>query len=186
MKNGIAFACLLATSSTYAAEQVTLEDGRQVQLNDDFTWQYVPEPATDQSEVKQAVEPAVVAIPVVTQKVGTLVTVGSKKPTMQLSDSGVDVLLGSAQYQDGELVIPTSLTNQSSQSVILVTVDITVSDTTGKVLFSGSVDIWKSIKRMADTYLRPQQAEQGKTIQLDLDEHKQYQVSAHISQVSTR
>ncbi|HAS6780212.1 TPA: DUF3157 family protein, partial [Vibrio parahaemolyticus] len=41
MKTWITLATLLATSSAYAAEVVTLADGREVKLNDDFTWEYV-------------------------------------------------------------------------------------------------------------------------------------------------
>lgn len=41
MKTWITLATLLAASSTYAAEVITLADGREVKLNDDFTWEYV-------------------------------------------------------------------------------------------------------------------------------------------------
>ncbi len=191
MKTWITLATLLATSSVYAAEVVKLADGREVKLNDDFTWEYVVKKATPKAtettlEKVEAVETAAVVasttaveavatptpttematIPVVNKKVGTTVVVNTKKPTMQLSDSGVDVLIGSARYEDGELIFPTSITNQSSQSVIQVEVEVQVFDMAGKPLAKQSVTVWQSIKRMADTYLRPQQAEQGKAIKL--------------------
>ncbi|MGR5234646.1 DUF3157 family protein [Vibrio rotiferianus] len=209
MKTWITLATLLATSSVYAAEVVQLADGREVKLNDDFTWEYVVKKAEPESTLEkvEAVEaaavvasttaveavtmqtakaPEIAAIPVVNKKVGTTVVVNAKKPTMQLSDSGVDVLIGSASYEDGELVLPTSITNQSSQSVIQVEVEVQVFDMSGKQLAKESVTVWQSIKRIADTYLRPQQAEQGKVIKLAVPQSQQYQFSAEVLEVKTR
>ncbi len=225
MKTWITLATLLASSSVYAAEVVKLADGREVKLNDDFTWEYVVKKATPKAaettlekveaveaaettlEKVEAVEAAAVVasttaveavatsapattematIPVVTKKVGTTVVVNAKKPTMQLSDSGVDVLIGSASYEDGELIFPTSITNQSSQSVIQVEVEVQVFDMSGKQLAKENITVWQSIKRMADTYLRPQQAEQGKAIKLAVPQSQQYQFSAEVLEVKTR
>ena len=211
MKTWITLATLLASSSVYAAEVVKLADGREVKLNDDFTWEYVVKKATPKAtettlEKVEAVEAAAVVasttaveavatptpttematIPVVNKKVGTTVVVNAKKPTMQLSDSGVDVLIGSASYEDGELIFPTSITNQSSQSVIQVEVEVQVFDMAGKQLAKENITVWQSIKRMADTYLRPQQAEQGKAIKLAVPQSQQYQFSAEVLEVKTR
>ncbi|NVC95277.1 DUF3157 family protein [Vibrio natriegens] len=197
MKTWITLATLLATSSVYAAEVVTLADGRNVKLNDDFTWEYVIEntapkatAALETKTVTAATEsvavPAVAAIPVISKTVGTTVTVNAKKPTIQLSDSGVDILIGSASYEGGELVFPTSITNQSSQSVIQIEVEVEVFDMSGEALAKEKVIVWQSIKRMADTYLRPQQAERGKTIKLAVPQSQQYQFSAKVVEIQTR
>ncbi|EKY4197576.1 DUF3157 family protein [Vibrio harveyi] len=209
MKTWITLATLLASSSVYAAEVVKLADGREVKLNDDFTWEYVVKKAAPENTLEkvEAVEaaavvasttaveavttqttkaPEIATIPVVNKKVGTTIVVNAKKPTMQLSDSGVDVLIGSARYEDGELILPTSVTNQSSQSVIQVEVEVQVFDMSGKPLAKESVTVWQSIKRMADTYLRPQQAEQGKAIKLAVPQSQQYQFSAEVLEVKTR
>ncbi|BDR14962.1 DUF3157 family protein [Vibrio sp. STUT-A11] len=197
MKTWITLATLLATSSVYAAEIVTLADGRSVKLNDDFTWEYVVENTAPEATAASATKtvtaatepvavPAIATIPVVSKTVGTTVTVNAKKPTMQLSDSGVDILIGSASYQGGELVFPTSITNQSSQSVIQIEVEVEVFDMSGKALAKEKVIVWQSIKRMADTYLRPQQAEQGKTIKLAVPQSQQYQFSAKVVELQTR
>ncbi|PFG45673.1 uncharacterized protein DUF3157 [Vibrio sp. ES.051] len=194
MKTWITLATLLATSSTYAAEVVTLADGREVKLNDDFTWEYVmnspaPQAAETQattSAIETVATSAIATIPVVTKTVSTTVMVNAKKPTMQLSDSGVDVLIGSASYEGGELVLPTSITNQSSQSVIQIDVEVQVFDMSGKPLTKKNVTVWQSIKRMADTYLRPQQAEQGKAIKLAVPKAQQYQFSAKVLDIKTR
>ncbi|MCV6071367.1 DUF3157 family protein, partial [Escherichia coli] len=83
----------------------------------------------------------IATIPVVTKTVGTTVVVNAKKPTMQLSDSGVDILIGSASYEGGELVLPTSITNQNSQSVIQVEVEVQVFDMSGKQLAKEKVTV---------------------------------------------
>lgn len=178
---------LMMSSSSFAAQTVTLEDGRQVQLNDDFTWEYKVTPLSQATEqaVKNPIK-AAPTIPVANKHVGTKLTVNSDKPIMQLSDSGVDILLGTASYQEGELWIPTSLTNQSHQAVILVSLQITLSNLQGEELSQQTINIWQSIKRMAETYLRPQQAQQGQVIHLEVPQAEQYYLSAKVVEVTTR
>ncbi len=196
MKTWLTLATLLASSSVYAAEIVKLADGREVKLNDDFTWEYVVVSSAAESTTQStsnavttagvAATPVIATIPAVSKTTGTTVVVNAKKPTIQLSDSGVDILIGSASYEGGELIFPTSITNQSSQSVIQIEVEVEVFDLSGKALKKEKVIVWQSIKRMADTYLRPQQAEQGKTIRLAVPQSQQYQFSAKVIEVQTR
>lgn len=183
MKTTIGLSCLLASTMIYAAQTVTLADGRQVQLNDDFTWQYIVEASTDTPSIPVK---TVAAIPVINRQVGSVIQLGSQKPVMQLSDSGVDVLLGAAQYQSDQLVIETSLTNQSTQSVVLVEVEVELLNMSGEVIYEQTFAVWTSIKRLADTYLRPQQAIAGKTIKIPVERAEQYQIHAKIIKVETR
>ncbi|MGD8173458.1 DUF3157 family protein [Vibrio sp. TRT 21S02] len=183
MKKWLILGTWFASQCVLASQIVTLADGRQVQLNDDFTWQYIH--AASASSGKETSQ--VAAIPPVSIITNTtLVTVGSERNTMQLSDSGVDVLLGAARYEDGELHIPTSLTNQSSSSVIFVAVEVTLMSADGYPLATETVPVWKSIKRMADTYLRPQQSKQGQVIKLPVKNAEQFKLSARIIEVITR
>lgn len=188
MKTTLGLSCLLVSSMTFAAQTVTLNDGRQVQLNDDFTWQYVVETQTTEATATSSAIPVkpVATIPVINRQVGSVITLGSQKPVMQLSDSGVDLLLGAAQYQSEQLVIETSLTNQSTQSVVSVEVELELMDMSGAVVATETVSVWTSIKRLADTYLRPQQAVAGKTIKIDVKRADQYQINAKIIKVETR
>ncbi|MEZ9764996.1 DUF3157 family protein [Vibrio splendidus] len=183
-------------SSAFADQMVTLPDGKQVLLKDDFTWQYMAENKTEEetttTEITSAVATApvaavpVVAVPVATSTRGTTIVVNSKKPSLQLSQSGVDVVLGASRYEGGELIIPTAITNQGTQAVILVSLSISVFTAEGELLAQQEVAVWKSIKRMADTYLRPKTAEEGKLIELDLAEHPEYQIKAEIIEVVAR
>ncbi|CDU07880.1 hypothetical protein VCR14J2_600062 [Vibrio coralliirubri] len=183
-------------SSAFADQMVTLPDGKKVLLKDDFTWQYVApkqmEAATTTSEIAVPVSAApiaaapVVAVPVATNTRGTTIVVNSKKPSLQLSQSGVDVVLGANRYEDGELIIPTAITNQGTQAVILVSLNISVFTAEGELLAEEEVAVWKSIKRMADTYLRPKTGEEGKLIMIDLEQHPEYQIKAEITEVLAR
>ncbi|MEZ9143803.1 DUF3157 family protein [Vibrio sp. 10N.286.52.C3] len=191
MKSYLLIASALLSSSAFADQMVTLQDGKQILLKDDFTWQYVAEKQAEEvattSEIAVPVAAApVVAVPVATNVRGTTIVVNSKKPSLQLSQSGVDVVLGASRYEDGELIIPTAITNQGTQAVILVSLNISVFTAEGELLAEEEVAVWKSIKRMADTYLRPKTGEEGKLIKLDLEQHPEYQIKAEITEVLAR
>lgn len=187
---------LLLSGSVLAGQVVTLEDGRKVILNDDFTWGYVAEPVVAQPKANKpmaetaATNPVaalvVIAAPVKKRTTGTELIPGSNKPTLQLSESGVDIVLGSARFDSGILSIPTALTNQSTQSVIGVTLEITLSDPQGEILSQQEVKVWQSIKRMAETYLRPQSQVSGKTMTFKIKPQASYQIEARVISVETR
>ena len=169
----------LLSSSVMAEQTVTLQDGKQVRLKDDFTWEYIST-STEQTTTFEA-------IPVVQQAMkGTTITVGNDKPSLQLSKSGVDVLVGASTYEDGQLILPVSVTNQSTQSVVLVTLTFAIYSPTGELLHEGSFDTWQSIKRLADTYLRPQTSAKGKDLIVDVGQYPEYRIEVDIESVVTR
>ncbi|CAK2820488.1 Ribonuclease [Vibrio crassostreae] len=191
MKSYLLIASALLSSSAFADQMVTLQDGKQVLLKDDFTWQYMAQKQAEEvattSEIAVPVAAVpVVAVPVTTNTRGTTIVVNSKKPSLQLSQSGVDVVLGASRYEGGELIIPTAITNQGTQAVILVSLNISIFTAEGTLLAEEEVAVWKSIKRMADTYLRPKTGEEGKLIKLDLEQHPEYQIKAEITEVLAR
>lgn len=51
----------IVSLSTWASETLQLKDGRYIQLNDDFTWQYVPQETQPQQTSELA--PLVLAAP---------------------------------------------------------------------------------------------------------------------------
>ena len=170
----------LLSSSVMAEQTVTLQDGKQVRLKDDFTWEYT---STSEEQATKKFE----AIPVVQQAMkGTTITVGNDKPSLQLSKSGLDVLIGASTYEDGQLILPVSVTNQSTQSVVLVTLTFAVYSPTGELLHEGSFDTWQSIKRLADTYLRPQTSAKGKDLIVDVGQYPEYRIEVDIESVVTR
>ena len=188
MKSYLLIASALLSSSAFADQMVTLQDGKQILLKDDFTWQYVAQEQTETtSEIAVPVTAApVVAVPIVTNVRGTTIVVDSKKPSLQLSQSGVDVVLGASRYEDGELIIPTAITNQGTQAVILVSLKLGVYSPNGELLEEKTVAVWKSIKRMADTYLRPKTDAEGTSLNLAVDQYPEYQIKAEIVEVLAR
>ncbi|ENI4487914.1 DUF3157 family protein [Vibrio fluvialis] len=192
MKNLITLMMASWAPVALAGEIVTLQDGRDVQLNDDFTWQYVQPVETSNSMSVAPAKPEVVAAapvlaaPLVKAQRGSIIELGSTKPTLQLSNSGVDIVLGSARYRDGQLILPTAITNQSTQSVINIVLQVEILDEQGNLLTTQTTTIWQSIKRMADTYLRPQASVAGKAIEVKVDEAPRYQIRASVTQVESR
>ncbi|EKO3519473.1 DUF3157 family protein [Vibrio fluvialis] len=192
MKNLITLMMASWAPVALAGEIVTLQDGRDVQLNDDFTWQYVQPVETSNSMSVAPAKPAIVAAapvlaaPLVKAQRGSMIELGSTKPTLQLSNSGVDIVLGSARYRDGQLILPTAITNQSTQSVINIVLQVEILDEQGNLLTTQTTNIWQSIKRMADTYLRPQASVAGKAIEVKVDEAPRYQIRASVTQVESR
>ncbi|AMF95662.1 DUF3157 family protein [Vibrio fluvialis] len=192
MKNLITLMMASWAPVALAGEIVTLQDGRDVQLNDDFTWQYVQPVETSNSMSVAPAKPEVVAAapvlaaPLVKAQRGSMIELGSTKPTLQLSNSGVDIVLGSARYRDGQLILPTAITNQSTQSVINIVLQVEILDEQGNLLTTQTTTIWQSIKRMADTYLRPQASVAGKAIEVKVDEAPRYQIRASVTQVESR
>lgn len=186
MKTMMALACLVVTTNALAAQVITLDDGRRIELNDDFTWHYIAPVASSSLSNDTASSTTVKTIPLKNKTLMSVVTIGSDKSIMQLSDSGVDVLLDTAQYRSGQLVIASAITNQSSQSVVSIELEIELADMSGNTLWQDNITIWSSIKRLADTYLRPQQANAGKAIHIKVPQAEQYQLSAKITHVETR
>ncbi|TQQ53624.1 DUF3157 family protein [Vibrio cholerae] len=179
-------AASLVSLSTWAGETVQLKDGRYIQLNDDFTWQYVPQET--QPQQTSELTPPVLAAPVIAKPrlSGVAITVGDHHPVLQLSDSGVDVVLSAPRYEHGKLKLSSAITNQSSQSVIAVRLAIRVQDAQGVWSEEQEVTIWQSIKRMSETYLRPRTSVEGKPLELNLAEQSQYTLHATIKQIETR
>ncbi len=179
MKSYVLLAGALLSSSALADQLVTLPDGKEILLKDDFTWQY-------HSKTSSGGEPVLKSIPITKNTRGTTITIGDTKPSLQVSKSGVDVLIGAGLYENEQLILPISITNQSTQAVVLVTLEVTVYSPTGELLHQESINTWQSIKRMADTYLRPQTSAEGKYLAIDVDKYPEYKIDVEITDVSTR
>ena len=176
----VAIALIAITANAAASQVIELQDGRKVQLNDDFTWQYVQPENTHQATA------LAVAAPIISSQRGTTLALESSKPSLQLSDSGVDIVIGAASYQNGKVVLPTAITNQSSLSVINVQLKIELLDSQGKKLAEQETTVWQSIKRLAETYLRPKTAAEGKVIEIEVPKAESYQLIATVSNLETR
>ncbi|PSU67200.1 DUF3157 domain-containing protein [Photobacterium phosphoreum] len=185
---------LIASSSAWAADQtITLKDGRQVILHDNFTWQYKAQtnhpttsPTLKTTTAIPVIATSTMAIPVISASKGVAVEIGSKKAIQQLSNSGIDVLLTAAHYENGTLIIPTMMTNQSSKSVVNVTMKVRLSNSNGQTIATDEFTVWRSINRMPDTYFRPKTQHQGKPITFDVPKAERYFIDAKITDIDMR
>lgn len=185
---------LMLASNVYAGQQVVqLEDGRQAVLNDDFTWEYldfssdegVTKPTSDVSSTTPSKTTSIAAsTPVITG--ASLLVVGSDNANLVVDHSGVEIILTRTQWIDGDLVIESEITNKGLQPVIKADIKIDVYDLQGHLLVSEEHAAFRSIKRMADTYLRPQQTKQGSTIKLEVPQKEQYQIITEIVELDHR
>lgn len=196
----ISFLSLVVVSNVYAGQQIVqLEDGRQVLLNDDFTWQYL-----NLSKDKTLTEPTTVAstpqneapsIPLSNDAViattaavtgASVIDVGSDTSSIATEHSGVEINLSEPKWIDGHLVFESEITNNGLQPVIKADLKITIYDLQGNLLASDEQAAFRSIKRMADTYLRPQQTKPGSVIKIKVPKRDQYQIVIEISELDHR
>ncbi|MEZ9785420.1 DUF3157 family protein [Vibrio breoganii] len=191
------FLGLLLVSNVYAGQQVVqLEDGRQAVLNDDFTWKYldvsanekVTKPASVVSSDLSTTAPMATSVAASTSLVAgaSIVVLDGDNTQVAVEHSGVEINLVGTQWNDGYLVIDTEITNNGLQPVIKADLKIDVYDLQGNLLASEEHAAFRSIKRMADTYLRPQQTKQGSTIKIELPQQEQYQILSEISELDHR
>ncbi|TKB56545.1 DUF3157 family protein [Ferrimonas aestuarii] len=183
---------------TQAADQIlTLEDGRQILLKDDFTWQYMPKEETkaltNETMKPEVNTPALQAQPIPTQTaklanstVGVAFSINQQQPIMQISQAGFHVVLESAHYEDGELVIPTTIHNNGIEPVVEIYITLSLYDANGQLLAQDEYPVWQAIKRMASTYLRPGNQEKGTDIRIELPKHSEFRVTGQISDTDTR
>ncbi|MGY3943935.1 DUF3157 family protein [Aeromonas tecta] len=136
--------------------QVTLADGRQVQLNDDFTWEYLlVKPATP-AEVATG---AVVA-PVLTEQALT-------NPDMlsQATKDGINVKLELVEGDD-PLLLHFKLSNSGTRNVVRVNGTVTLFSEQGAQLGSQAVRFWAGENRLPESYLRKGEQRPSRAIEL--------------------
>ncbi|MFB2802138.1 DUF3157 family protein [Shewanella seohaensis] len=158
---------LLLSSSVMAADvaTITLENGAQVRLKDDFTWEYII------TETKVAEAPAVATVatvPSVAAVASTPVVVEAAKPVTTLTASaiarpellgstakdGIKVTFSESQWKGDKLGLTFELASTSGEHVTLVEVETSFFADDGTLLKTEKLDVWEAIFRMPETYLR--------------------------------
>ncbi|MBD1571973.1 DUF3157 family protein [Vibrio sp. S17_S38] len=175
---------LLMPVSTMAATTkvgtFTLDNGTQVVLNDDFTWEYVltqnvPAKTNSVSEVsKQAAltQPAAMTSTVAAIKSSssteteTLTTkaMSSTELLGKTAKNGIAVSLAQAKWDGDKLGLIFTLESSNSDSMVTVLIDATFYNDQGVKLNEQELPIWQAIKRMPETYLRKGEQRQSKVI----------------------
>ncbi|MDI5876966.1 DUF3157 family protein [Shewanella xiamenensis] len=160
---------LLLSSSVMAADvaTITLENGAQVRLKDDFTWEYII------TETKAAKAPAVATVavaaaPSVAAVASTPVVVEAAKPVTTLTANaiarpellgstakdGIKVTFSESQWKQDKLGLTFELASTSGEHVTLVEVEASFFADDGTLLKTEKLEVWEAIFRMPETYLR--------------------------------
>ncbi|MFA7260488.1 MAG: DUF3157 family protein [Aeromonas bestiarum] len=124
--------------------QVTLPDGRQVQLNDDFTWEYLLIKPTASGEVATGA----VAVPVLTEQAMT-----NPDLLAQAVKDGISVKLDKIEGSD-PLSLQFLVSNTGSRSVVRVRGSVTLFSEQGAQLVKQEARFWVGENRLPESYLR--------------------------------
>ena len=163
---------LLLSSSVMAADvaTITLENGAQVRLKDDFTWEYII------TETKAAEAPAVATVAApsstvttaaaavasstsaveATQPVTTLTANAIARPEIlgSTAKDGIKVTFSESQWKQDKLGLTFELASTSGEHVTLVEVEASFFADDGTLLKTEKLEVWEAIFRMPETYLR--------------------------------
>jgi len=151
--------CLLTGVAATAAplQQVTLANGRLIELEDDFTWHYV------------------VLAPSNSPTSNAVVTARSAATTQVLADpallhtaaaSGVKVHLLQQVREGDQLGLTVEVTNLASGSVVRVQGRLTLYSVQGAQLSQQETPFWQAEYRLPESYLRQDQTRTFHTIWL--------------------
>ncbi|MRI34560.1 hypothetical protein EOPP23_16360 [Endozoicomonas sp. OPT23] len=172
---------LLSTAALAQDQVVQLDTGQQVILHNNFTWEYLS--ADESSHLDR---PATLSIPLNSKNRQVRVVPGETMSLLQLTRSGLDLLLANPEYQSNQLVITTNLTNQGTASIIRAVIEYRIMDAENKVLDSGRQVVWQSIKRLSSSYLRAGTIETGNQLKFNVPKKDQYWLEASIDEVEVR
>lgn len=158
--------------------RLRLENGKEVILKDDFTWQYVTkaegQPQAQPSPVVATSLPA----PQVMQHVQTNQVV--------TQHSGVVLTLQLEKWREGAKTIPVTIENGAFKPIIAIDVTLNLYNSQGNLIHSHEYAVWRSIKRMPDTYLRVGQSKTGTAIKLNVDPSQVARVEMVVNDINFR
>ncbi|WMB73170.1 DUF3157 family protein [Shewanella oncorhynchi] len=196
---------LLLTSSVMAADvaNITLENGAQVRLKDDFTWEYV---ITETKAAPNALAAAAVAsassnvasVPsaaVTTQTVAAPVTTLTATAITQpeqlgsTAKDGIKVSFVEGQWKGDKLGLSFDLASTSNEHVTLVEVEASFFADNGTLLKTEKLEVWEAIFRMPETYLRKGEQRKSSVIWVEGIDKAQWQkqlINLKITEINSR
>ncbi|PIW63092.1 DUF3157 family protein [Shewanella sp. CG12_big_fil_rev_8_21_14_0_65_47_15] len=202
---------LLLSSSVVAADvapevaRVTLENGAQVRLKDDFTWEYIVTETKAAAAVltTQAVAPAVNAPVVATSAAVTAATVATAAPITTLTANaitrpellgstakdGIKVSFTDSQWKGDKLGLSFELASTSGEHVTLVEVEASFFGDDGTLLKTEKLEVWEAIFRMPETYLRKGEQRKSPVIWVEGIDKNQWQkqlINLKITEINSR
>ncbi|WP_432461006.1 DUF3157 family protein [Agarivorans sp. QJM3NY_25] len=168
---------------------LVLENGARVQLNDDFTWEYVF--VKSASEVSgQATKSAALATEEAVEKPAAGSATELSAPSVSLSSAaiaqadllkstaknGVKVSLLSSQWDaQDRLGLNFELVNTGSKNYVQVALAVSLFADSGDLLSKQELKVWQAIFRLPESYLRKGQTRNSDTIWLEGVDKAQWQ-----------
>ncbi|MGL5490571.1 MAG: DUF3157 family protein [Shewanella sp.] len=186
---------LLLSSSVMAADvaTITLENGAQVRLKDDFTWEYIIT-ETKAAEMPVAVAAAPSANIVSTSTAAPVTTLTANaiaRPELlgSTAKDGIKVTFTDSQWKGNKLGLTFELASTSSEHVTLVEVEASFFADDGSLLKTEKLEVWEAIFRMPETYLRKGEQRKSRVIWLeDVDKNRWQKqlVNLKITEINSR
>lgn len=147
--------------------QVTLPDGRQIQLNDDYTWEYLlvkpaaPAALTTGTEgTAAAATVATVAAPVLTEQ-----ALSNPELLSQATRDGISVKLELVEGAD-PLQLHFKLSNSGTRNVVRVNGRVTLFNEQGTQLGTQEIRFWAGENRLPESYLRKGEQRPSRAIEV--------------------
>ncbi|WP_432468324.1 DUF3157 family protein [Agarivorans sp. Z349TD_8] len=161
---------------------LVLENGARVQLNDDFTWEYVfvnsASEVSGQATVEAVEKPAAgsateLSAPSVSLSSAAIAQAELLKSTAK---NGVKVSLLSSQWDaQDRLGLNFELVNTGSKNYVQVALAVNLFADSGDLLSKQELKVWQAIFRLPESYLRKGQTRNSDTIWLDGVDKAQWQ-----------
>lgn len=189
---GLLFMPVSTMAATTQVGTFTLENGTQVVLNDDFTWEYVltqkvpaktnsaPEVSKQAALTQPAAMTSSVAATAGEKSAVTVAAINSSSSTEtetlttkamtstellgKTAKNGISVSLAQAKWDGDKLGLIFTLESSNSDSMVTVLIDANFYNDQGVKLNEQELPIWQAIKRMPETYLRKGEKRQSKVI----------------------
>lgn len=190
---------LLLTSSVMAADvaQITLENGAQVRLKDDFTWEYVitETKAAPNALATTAVVSTSSSVALATQTVAapvtTLTATAIAQPELlgSTGKDGIKVSFAEGQWKGDKLGLSFDLASTSNEHVTLVEVEASFFADNGTLLKTEKLEVWEAIFRMPETYLRKGEQRKSSVIWVEGIDKAQWQkqlINLKITEINSR
>lgn len=207
---------LVLTPAAMAADVavITLENGANVRLKDDFTWEYiitetvsapttinVPAIATKVADTSVAnisataaqqtntVTPTVAAS--VTDSTTRLTASAMAQPELLASTTkeGIKITLADTKWKGDKLGLVFDFDSTSNEHVTIVEVEVSFYDDNGALLKTEKLEAWEAIFRMPETYLRKGQHRQSPVLWVEGVNQQQWQkqlISLKIVEIESR
>lgn len=195
---------LLLSSSVIAADvaRVTLENGAQVRLKDDFTWEYIltetqtaPNVLATETVVNASTTidsaPSLTTTSTVATPITTLTATAIAKPELlgTTAKDGIKVSFTNSQWKGNKLGLTFELASTSGEHVTLVEVEASFFADNGTLLKTEKLEVWEAIFRMPETYLRKGEQRKSSVIWVEGIDKNQWQkqlINLKITEINSR